>query len=519
MYGTKLCLAMAFAPLVSALRVSPNSPCSSKCGNTLSSTTGDDMACKASEYSRGAGTVFESCVGCEATSSYVSKNESDVHWLLHNIRYNIGYCLWGELGGSTGTNPCITSTACGPLHDAVSYNNYTTSGGAYDYCDAWSHHENFVPKCQACLVQLREEENSAIDGYYIDNYLIMLDAACQQKPKPGTLLSVQGDPFATTPVVITTPSPTYASVPTPDYGPVSLGARVGIAFGGLAFLLTIVGFCIVCNGKRRRRAFLRDLERRHADQGWPHPKTRYGSAGDGDMFETPVSQRPLRSWDESPVSAGTTPGGMDRNLPLPRYFSPYSSNYNSPVSATDGGPSSATNANWPTLTPQRLDQIFQEQSPAHGSPPPAFTQWPSPTQEKLMQMHHEKRQTEIAIGLALGGDDPSLRSKNSNSSLGPYGSNGYPVDKKGKERDEAYEMVESPYNSSTANSGGGDSTAGRYQMPAEPEAPVLHHPGYGRHHGSRPGTGGTNGSAGVARMLHRTGSGLTEDDMRRGNVL
>lgn len=368
--------------------------------------------------------------------------------------------------------------------------------------------ELFVPKCYSCLHAMEGERHWDYLG--VSNFLTVLDAACIQKPKPGDTLSFDGDPFSTTPVVITTPSPTYASVPMEDYGPVSLGARVGIAFGGIAFILSIVGFCIVWNGKRRRRAFLRDLERRHAEQGWPHPKTRYGGSSGGDMFETPVSQRPLRGWDESPVSAGPDPT-LDR--PLPRYFSPYSSQYNSPVSATDATTSAAGNQ-WPTIPNQRLEQIIQGQSPAHGSPPPAFTQWPSPAQEKLMmQMYHERRQTEIAIGLALGGDDASLRSKNSNPNLAQYGSNGYPLDKKGKERDEAYEMVESPYNSNNSggSSGGGDPTAGRYQMPAEPQAPVLHHPGYGRHHVSRPGTGGTNNSAGRTY--------LTDEDMRRENLL
>jgi hypothetical protein len=322
------------------------------------------------------------------------------------------------------------------------------------------------------------------------NYITMLEAGCEQRPGNGSTLSVSGSPFDTTPVVITTPSPT-ASVPEVDYGPVSLGARVGIAFGGLAFILMILGFCVVCNGKRRRRAFLRDLERRNAGQGWPHPKTRY--ANNGEMLETPASQKPLTGWDESPVSAHPDSAVP----PMPRYFSPYSSTYNSPISATGGAA-----VNWPTLAPQRLDQLIQEQSPAHGSPPPAFTQWPSPTQEKLMlQMHNEKRQNEIAIGLALGGDEASLRSKNSNGSMNnnPYTNGLFNVDSgKGKKRDETYEMheVESPY------SGGNGYPAG-YRMPAPPDAPVLHHPGYGRHHvPSRSNTGG-----------------MTEQDMRDGNML
>ena len=302
-------------------------------------------------------------------------------------------------------------------------------------------------------------------------------------------MSFSGNPFGNTQVVITEPTATYATIPAPDYGPVSLGARVGIAFGGLAFILVILGFFIVLNGKRRRRAFLRDLERRQQGQGWPHPKTRYGN--NGDMLETPASQKPLTGWDESPVSAHP-----DHVPPMPRYFSPYNSNYNSPISA---GAQSSAGVNWPTLSPQKLDELIQEQSPAHGSPPPAFTQWPSPAQEKLMvQMHH--RQNEINIGLALGGDEASLRSKNSNGSMNnnPYTNGLFTISdsNKGKKRDEMYEMheVESPYS-------GGNISSNGYKMPQEPQAPVLHHPGYGRHHAPRPSTG------------------LSEQEMRNGNML
>ncbi len=335
-----------------------------------------------------------------------------------------------------------------------------------------------VPHCGPCLVPLN-------DGIYLNNYLTVLEAACEQKPAPGTTVSISGDIFGTTPIAIVTPEISYSSVPAPDYGPVSLGARVGIAFGGLAFILLAVGVFIICNGKRKRRAYLRELESRHGGQPWPHPKMRYdGGGSNGDMFETPVSQKPLRGWEsESPVSAHT-------DGPYPRYFSPYSSQYNSPVSGPEG-PGGPSAVHWPTLpTQEQLDQLIQAQSPAHGSPPPAFTQWPTIAQEKmLMQIHshHEQRQNEIAVGIALGGEDASLRSKPSNLNM-----NGYPIESKGKERDEAYEMhdvVESPYGDP------GQVDPGRqyeypYRMPAPPQAPVLHHPGYGRQYGPRPGSDG-----------------------------
>ncbi|KAL2021510.1 hypothetical protein VTK56DRAFT_7143 [Thermocarpiscus australiensis] len=472
--------AVVSAPFAASLLVAPDSPCSKYCGNVQSSTARDELACDTGTLKNTpVGVVWEQCIECQLTSTYVSGNRSDLQALLYNLRVSMAYCLFD----SKDNNPCKTTTACGPLEDAIKYQNLTTSVGAYDYCTNWQGF--FVPKCSPCLTVLDDR------GQYLNNYLMILEAACEQKPAPGSTVSVEGDPFSTDTVEIVPPHPTYATVPTPDYGPVSLGARVGIAFGGLAFILAVAGFCIVCIGKRRRRAFLRELERRHGAQGWPHPKFRYGSdrdggAGSSDMFETPVSQRPLRGWEnESPVSA----------LPertFPRYFSPYTSQYSSPVTVPEGGGPSTTN--WPTLAPQQqFNQIVQGQSPVHGSPPPAFSQWPTAAQEKLlMQMHahHEKRQNEIAIGVALGGDDASSRSKASN--LNP---NGYPIESKGKERDEAYEMheVESPY----TNGGNGDVARQHYdyRMPAEPQAPVLHHPGYGRDHGSRPESGDLDAAA------------------------
>lgn len=390
----------------------------------------------------------------------------------------------------------------------------TTSTGAYSYCDKWD--EQSVLQCNHCLA------NYDVGGNYLVNYITLLNASCTQRPEVGSTISFRGDPFANEYNNITITDPEPKGLPLPDYGPVSLGARVGIAFGGLALILFILGFGIVCNGKRRRRRFLRELERRNAGQGWPHPKTRHAGHGGsgGEMFETPVSQRPLRGWDESPISAHT-----DGPAALPRYFSPYSSQYNSPVSATDGVP--ASGVQWPG-THQRLGQIEERLSPAGSSlngaspPPPPFSQWPSPiTQQSMMahlqsqheQQQHEQRQRDIAIGIALGGEDASLRSKPSNSNIGGYESSG-----KGKGRDEMYEMheVESPYNNNnngTAGYAGVDGTGagGYYQMPAQPQAPVLHHPGYGRAHGSRPGSNGSTGSAQRAE----TGLGVMQQQQQQ----
>lgn len=288
--------------------------------------------------------------------------------------------------------------------------------------------------------------------------MTILDAACTQKPDVGSTISVEGTPFSTVPMNITTPTPTSLSQFKYDNGPLSLGAKVGIAVGGIVLILALAGCGVVCNGKRRRKAFLRRLEQRHGAQGWPHPQQNT------DMFETPVSQKPLRGWEESPVSAQTE----STEKPYTRYFSPYSSQYNSPVSAVE-----ASSMQWPAGA------------------------WPSTQEEKLAQIAHEQQQqstrspTEIQIGLALGGDDPSIRSKPSNQSIQSQGyaqgyTQGYEAsDSKGKDRGEEYELYEVP--------------------PPPPHPPVLQHPGYGRYH---------NGQQ--ARYDY---GGLTEDDARRGHAV
>jgi hypothetical protein len=282
-----------------------------------------------------------------------------------------------------------------------------------------------VPKCSLCL--------QAGEDYFINNYLTILDAACAQKPDPGATLSVAGQPFSTIPMNITTPTPTPLYTYPVDTSRFTLGAKVGIAVGALLLILLVAGCCIVCNGRRRRRNFLRNLEKKHTGDGWPHPSTRYGNQNNNgpEMFETPVSQKPLTGgWQDSPVSGpGDSP---DKPFPS-RYFSPYSSQYNSPVSATDG-PSSQQ---WPSLAEQQLAAQVRE------SP------FPTAAHEKLQQQHHqqqlEQQHLHAPIGIALGGDEASLRSKGSFPQM---------HDGKGKDVDEAYEMHEVDSSHSGSNRGG-----------------------------------------------------------------
>jgi len=351
-------------------------------------------------------------------------------------------CVSSRLSPAALSNPMLTlfhSTACGPLKEAVEWNNLTSKTGSFDFCESWL--SNQVPKCSACLV--------AGENHFLNNYLTMLDAACQQKPGVGSTLSIQGSPFSTVPVNITTPTPSPLYTITPDNSPISLSGKVGIAVGGIVVLLMLAGCGIVCNGRRRRRSFLRSLQAEHGHKGWPTPNNGAG----GDMFETPVSQKPLRGWEDSPVSAVT-------ENTFPRYFSPYSSQFNSPVSAVEG-PSTMP---WPTTWPGHNPHAPHPEGLA---PPPT-----------------------IEIGIALGGSDPSLRTQPSNQSL-------HSQDQKwgSKEKDrygnEAYELNEVDSN-------------GSLRRPMQSAAPVLQHPGYGRNH---------------TPPQSRGYGGLTEEDAKRGKAL
>lgn len=151
----------------------------------------------------------------------------------------------------------------------------------------------------------------------------MLQAGCEQKPEPGVTVAVEGDLFSTDHVNVTEPTPMATVDPAWfDNGPLNLSAKVGIAVGGFVVLLIIAGFLIVWNGKRRRRAYLRKLDTKFTNRGWP------SNHGQGEMFETPVSQRPLRGWDDSPMDSSP-------DKPFPRYISPYASQCNSPSNAQD----------------------------------------------------------------------------------------------------------------------------------------------------------------------------------------
>ncbi|KAI3401056.1 hypothetical protein diail_766 [Diaporthe ilicicola] len=472
----RLAVSVALANSATAIVVTPDSPCDDQCGNVLSATTGADIECDQNNYGSAAGTVFRNCLNCELGSKYYSEelNQTDQQWTLYNSRFALSYCVFGDPGNdNVGDSPCVTSRACGNLKDAFEYGNFSTKVGAYDYCDHWAY-SDLISGCENCL------RASADD--YLANMVALLQAGCDQKPVPGATLAVEGGIFSTTLLNETTPTPINSWTGDSNSGPLTLGGKVGIAIGGLCLFLAVAGFCIVCNGRRRRRAYLRKLEMRQKDAGWPHPASSVGGVSGGvvargpDMNETPLSQKPLRGWDDSPLSATASDPSYGR------YFSPYSSQYNSPVSATGT----------PAITAQQWPQSFHD----HLSPQGPHGQghgFPSAAQEKAMQdQYHDAAEgpssphhQPIHIGVALGGDEPSIRTEPSNPSFREQKHRGDDGgDAAGAEEYELHEVSSAGGSSSAGGVGNammGHSDSFKNRVARSNVAPVLQHPGYGRY--------------------------------------
>ncbi|KAI1198486.1 hypothetical protein F5X97DRAFT_148106 [Nemania serpens] len=385
----------AVAHSVRAVYVAPNSPCQASCGNVPQGTSLDQIVCNDADYGTTTGKVFQSCVACESTSPYVTSSgnqtESDLQAMLFNMRYTAAQCLF-----HTEMGPCSTSQACLRLQKSLEYRNLSSSVSPYGYCSVWSDFDLY--KCTDCLPP---------DGKaYIRNFVSILSGACQLQLQPPATIPLTGAVFSYDQVNVTNPTST-ASVPTHNnVGPLSTGALVGIVIGGIVLLLIFLGCGVVINGKRRRKNYLR--RREEQTKNWPSPLAT------GDMFETPLSQRPLRGgWGDSPVSAATP----ESAYPYPRYFSPYTTQFDSPISAVEAQAQMA----WPV----------------------------------------EKAQS---IGLALSPDRDTADS--------PWS------DRKGKEKanagTEGYELQEG------VNSAGGYGHPASAPPHILSEAPVLNHPGYGR---------------------------------------
>ncbi|KAI1429601.1 hypothetical protein F5Y12DRAFT_413091 [Xylaria sp. FL1777] len=261
------CILGLLIPLSAALQVTPNSPCASFCIDSAgddvsdpnsSTTTNKDITCYNSKYtSSPAGQKFQRCISCLQDSAFSQGEETDQLWFLYNLRYTFDNCIFG-FPNAVGipSTPCTTSTACGALKDALTAGDLSPNHPDYSYCDVdgGAITSSSLTKCTSCV-------GASDDQGFLVNYLIALEAGCNQRPAVGKVVGLNDTVFSTTTISATESSSKasedkQASLPTT--------AIAGIAAGAGVVILVIAGFSFVCYRKRRNRRLLLEGDRRAA---------------------------------------------------------------------------------------------------------------------------------------------------------------------------------------------------------------------------------------------------------------
>ncbi|KAK4163620.1 hypothetical protein QBC43DRAFT_57684 [Cladorrhinum sp. PSN259] len=254
--STLFSLLLISAQLVSALQVTPNSPCASQCQDSStvdvsdpnsSTTKNSDIVCDDAKYAGAAGTKFKTCMSCLQTSSFTQGSESDMMWFLYNARYAAAYCVFGYPNATDiGSSPCTTSHACGPLQDTVQHGILNQKDmTAYSYCSAGQAMESLpYERCRACVSAERK-------SLYLANLLVALEAGCKQQPAPNVHLGLNETIFSDHIVGIVDPSMVGKSEEkSPAVGTTTI---IGIVAGAVVGLLAIAAFIFVCLRKRKNR--------------------------------------------------------------------------------------------------------------------------------------------------------------------------------------------------------------------------------------------------------------------------
>ncbi|KAI0024471.1 hypothetical protein F4780DRAFT_603265 [Xylariomycetidae sp. FL0641] len=237
-----------------ALEVSPDSPCVALCADPSEPTswkiTSDDVTCSDADYSSTpTGQKFESCVSCLQSSTYSQGSDNDQLHFLYNIRYTFDSCIFGfPKAMHTGSSPCATSFACGQLETALTEGIGNANSG-YEYCgingDAIL--TDLFNKCVSCVAATE-------DQMFLANYLVALQAGCNQEPPAGTIVGLNDTVFSATMIGAVDPQDQHNADGSDSV--ISTGQIVGIVAGVLVLGLALAGFFFVRHRKRRNRVHL-----------------------------------------------------------------------------------------------------------------------------------------------------------------------------------------------------------------------------------------------------------------------
>ncbi|KFY33515.1 hypothetical protein V494_07551, partial [Pseudogymnoascus sp. VKM F-4513 (FW-928)] len=307
-----LILLLFIATIASALRVTPNSPCTTVCVNggstadqALSGTHEGDIVCNDNDYTSKKGQQFQECLNCLQGSSFGTDDNNDQMWFIYNLRYASDWCLFGTNNAENLSGPCMVDTTCNPLSKSLSGGNESIEAGdIFDYC--FADNPGFAQRNPTCNTCLRHME----DNTYVSNFLTALEAGCNQHPSQSSLIGLDGSVFSDYPVNITSTPFNPEEDSSTSSGGLNTGAKAGIAVACVLVVLIIASVLLIYFFKFRRF--------RNSDALNTHYDPRHGSSGisppvDGSYsYKSEPIPAPYSNYKVEPVSEAWN----DQNIAL-----------------------------------------------------------------------------------------------------------------------------------------------------------------------------------------------------------
>lgn len=189
-----------FVCTVSALQVSPGSPCAAICLDQgsknvtdpiASNTFSTDVVCQDNDYTNlEEGRKFKACNKCLQESSASTSAENDQSWFickvqsvlcggvnmlmihaLDNLRFAVSSCLFDW--SNTTEDVCSTQNTCGPLQNAVQADSLDPSKNTWSYCS--TNDNSFLgaslAPCVSCLRTTKTQQYLANCMYSLNSKL------------------------------------------------------------------------------------------------------------------------------------------------------------------------------------------------------------------------------------------------------------------------------------------------------------------------------------------------------------
>ncbi|PQE16609.1 LPXTG-domain-containing protein [Rutstroemia sp. NJR-2017a BBW] len=258
-----------FASIAPALRVTPNSPCTSLCTDDQNgqSIDGSQIVCQDNNFvTTTPGQKLKACIACLQLSTAAGHSQHDQKWFMYNLRYSLASCLYGFYNATDPTDtPCSTSRACGPFQDALEDGNLVSDNEtAYGYCGTdYASIMGSTTACRSCL------RNGGTETY-LSNFVTALQAGCHQQPPDGTIIGLNGSVFSQYAIDETFPGDNYSktAVSTVKSKHLDKNSIIGVSVGLIVVLLASI-FIIYLLWRRPRRLSrnrnLHSLDKRDGD--------------------------------------------------------------------------------------------------------------------------------------------------------------------------------------------------------------------------------------------------------------